>query len=173
MSLVRLMLSSIMMKWSSVAWHLDLARSDRPFLRGRSLPPFSTFNRFCWLKKITFDKGTMRLMVRCSTHSRMIEEDSAMEIEVGSDEADTVRRPKSVTSINGKQTKIVPESSAEGEATSPDRAIVTARSNAGIVENKATMKRSVGKRHETQLRPANNSQTTLRILTVTIMAGCS
>ena len=53
----------------------------------------------------------------------MIEEDSIMEIEVGLDE--TVGRPKSVTPTNGKRTRIVLESSAEGGATPPDRAIIT------------------------------------------------
>ena len=119
-----------------------------------------------------FDKGTMRLMVRCSTHSRMIEEDSVVEIEVGSDEADTVGRPKSVTPTNGKRTGTIPESLVEGGSTPSDRAIVTTRSNAGTVENTTTMKRSAGKRYETRLQLADSSRTTHRIPTTTIIAEC-
>ena len=73
----------------------------------RENPPF-----FFDLQLILLVEGTMRLMVRCSTHSQTIEEDLAVEIEVGSDEADTVVRPKSVTFINGKTTERVPESLA-------------------------------------------------------------
>ena len=64
-------------------------------------------------------------MVRCSTHSRMIEEDLAVEIEVGSNEVDMVDRPKSVTPTNGKRTGTIPESSIEGGAIPQGREIVT------------------------------------------------
>ena len=119
------------------------------------------------------DKGAMHHMVRCSTLNRMIEEDSTEEIEVNSAEGDRVSRPEDTTLTNGKMIRAMPDSSVEGGAILSDRAIVTTRSNAGIVENSVTMKRSAEKRYETRLRLADNSRTTLRIPTTTIVAGCS
>ena len=88
------------------------------------------------------DKGATHQRVKCFTPSRMIEETLAVEIEVDSDKAVMVGRLKSVTPTNGKRTGTVPESLAEGGVITPDRPIVTTRSNAGTVENTTTMKRS-------------------------------
>ena len=117
-------------------------------------------------------KGATHQRVKCSTPSWMIEEISAVEIEVDSDKAVMIGRLKSVTPTNGKRTGMVPESLAEGGVITPDRPIVTIRSNAGTVENTATMKRSAGKRYETRLQLANSSQTTHRTPTTTIVTEC-
>ena len=90
------------------------------------------------------DKGATHQRVKCSTPSRMIEEILAVEIEVDSDKAVMVGRLKSVTPTNGTRTGMVSESLAEGGVITPDRPSVITCSNAGTVENTATMKRSVG-----------------------------
>ena len=102
----------------------------------------------------------------------MIEEILAVEIEVDLDKAVIVSRLKSVIPTNVKQTGIVPKSLAEGGLITPDRSSVTTCSNAGTAENTTTMKRCVGKRHETRLQLTNNSETMHRAPTTTIVAGC-
>ena len=94
---------------------------------------------------------------------------SVVEIEVDPDKAVMVVRLKSVTTTNGKRTGKVPESLVEGGVITLDRPIVTTRSNAGTMENTTTMKRSVGKRYETQLQLADNSRTTHRTPTTKIV----
>ena len=43
--------------------------------QGRSLPPSSIFNPYCWLKKTMFKQGETPRKVTCSTHIRTEEED--------------------------------------------------------------------------------------------------
>ena len=66
-------------------------------------------NQYCWLKRITPDKGATCQKVKCSTLNRMIEETLAAEIEVNSDKAVMAGRLKGEILTNGKQTETVPE----------------------------------------------------------------
>ena len=59
------------------------------------------------------DKGAMHPMVKCSTPSRMIEEDSVEETEVYSTEGDGVSRPENTTPTNGKTMGTILGTSAE------------------------------------------------------------
>ena len=102
----------------------------------------------------------------------MKEETSAVEIEVNSDKAVMAGRLKGETPTNGKRTETVPESLVEGGVITPDHPSVTTRLNAGTTENTATMKRSAGKRYETRLQLADNSQITHRTPTTTIVVEC-
>ena len=117
-------------------------------------------------------KGATHQRVICSTPSPMIEDVLDVEMEVDSDKADTVDRPKSITPANGKRTRVTLESSAEWGVILLDQAIVTARLNKGIVENLATTKRSAKRRSESRLQPADSSRTMHRIPTTTIIAEC-
>ena len=118
------------------------------------------------------DNGTTHQRVKYSTPSRMIEGVLLVEIEVDSDKAIMVGRLKSVTPSNGKRTRMVPKSLAEGGVITPDRLNVTTSSNVDNVENTATMKRSARKRNETQLLLDDSSETTHQTPTTTIVAGC-
>ena len=118
------------------------------------------------------DKGAMHQRVNFSTPSQMIGEILAVEVEVDSDKAVLDSRLKSVTPTNGKRTGTVPENLAKGGVITPDRSIVTTRSNAGTVENTATMERSAGKRYETQLQLTDSSRTMHRTPTTTIVTEC-
>ena len=119
------------------------------------------------------DKGAMQLMVRCSTPSRTIEEDSDEEIEVDSAEGDRGNWHENTTPTIGKSIREILGSSVEGGAILPVRAIATTRSNAGIEENSATTKRSVEISNESRLRLVNNSQITPWIPIIMIMLECS
>ena len=97
-------------KYTLLAQPHDSARSNRPSLQGRILPPFSIFSRYCWSTKITFDQGAMRQMVRWSTPSRTREEDSIEETE-----GDIVSRPESATPTIGKRRETHQRSLGKGE----------------------------------------------------------
>ena len=66
------------------------------------------------------DKGAMQLMVRCSTPSRTIEEDSAEEVGFDLAEGDRVSRPENTTPIIGKLMGVILGSSTKGGAIVPD-----------------------------------------------------
>ena len=83
----------------------------------------------------------------------MIEETSAVEIEVNSDKAVMAGRLKGENSTNGKQTETVPKSLVEGGVITPDHPSITTHPNVDTVEN---MKRSAGKRHVTRSQLADN-----------------
>ena len=99
----------------------------------------------------------------------MIEETLAVEIEVNSERGVMADRLKSITSTNGKQTGMVPESLTEGGIITPDHPGVTTHPNAGTMENMAT---SAGKRRVTRSQLSDNSQTTLLTPTTTIVVEC-
>ena len=107
-------------------------------------------------------------MVRCSTPSQTREEDWAEQIET-----DMVNRTKSVTPTVGKRPGTHQESLAEGGAIMPDQVAKKTRSNVGIVENLATMKRSAERRNESLHQPIINSRTMLQIPTMKIIVECS
>ena len=71
--------------------------------------------------------------VKCSTPSLMIEEISVMEIEVDPNKAVMIGRIKSVTLTNRKQTGTMLEGLAEEGVITPNRSIITTRSNARTV----------------------------------------
>ena len=119
-------------------------------LARENTPHSLTSNQYCWLKRITPDKGATRQKVKYSIPNRMIEETLAAEIEVNSDKAVMVGRLKGEIPTNGKRIETVPESSVEGGVIMPDHPGVTTHPNAGIVETMATMKRSARKRRLTR-----------------------
>ena len=80
-----------------------------------------------------------------------------------------IDRLKSITPTNGKRTEIVPESSMDEGVITSDQAIVVTRSNAGIVENSTTTKRSVERRNA---RRADNLQITQQIPTTVTVEEC-
>ena len=88
-----------------------------------------------------------------------MEEILVVEIEANSDRVVMAGRIKRLTPTNGKWTRIVLESLAEGGVILLNQATKIARSNAGIVKNLATTKRSAERRNESRLQPVDNSRT--------------
>ena len=105
------------------------------------------------------NKSEKKSVEEWSFPNQMREEDLAEGTSADSDEADRINRPENAIPTIGRRPRTLLESLAEGGVILLNQATKIARSNAGIVKNLATTKRSAERRNESRLQPVDNSRT--------------